>query len=438
MLPLRPAAPARRPRARGAAPARTRACVALHAGQRPQHRAQPADLDAQPRAMRFVGVLRAERARDERVPRHVARPRFGQRAREREQHRTRRERDHRAASTHDVAAGVDDERVRRQQRLDLLEQERALLAARDQARRGRVQHARSRFRLPPSAPGCRAWRAACSARASAARAAFVPAGAASRCPRRPARARPATRAGRARGRARRARARPRRAGRSGAGAGPRDAAHARRSPGRRALRASPAPRRAPSRASPGRARRARSRPRRRRSARGPRPLSDRRRAPRVAAAPSRAPRSPSCAIAMPRSASAGAIVAQRDPLQRAERIARRERARRGGDQRVHAESRHTCHSQPSVSGPNLSHDRHTSNPGTYRRPTMTNSQIVSREEWLQARLELLAAEKEFTRRDELARAAPRRCPGSAWKRPTCSRADERPSRSPICSTAAPS
>ena len=70
--------------------------------------------------------------------------------------------------------------------------------------------------------------------------------------------------------------RPRRGGRAGAGAGPRDFARARHSPGRRALRASPALLPAPSQASPGRARRAQSRPRRRRTARGPRPISDRR------------------------------------------------------------------------------------------------------------------------------------------------------------------
>ena len=73
--------------------------------------------------MRFVGQLRSECARDERVPRHVSGPRFGQRAGEREQHRTRCERDHRACVAHDVTARVDDERLRRQQRFDLIEQE---------------------------------------------------------------------------------------------------------------------------------------------------------------------------------------------------------------------------------------------------------------------------------------------------------------------------
>ena len=48
---------------------------------------------------------------------------------------------------HDMTAGVHDQRLRRQQRFDLLEQERALLAPRDQARRGRVQHAGCAFDL---------------------------------------------------------------------------------------------------------------------------------------------------------------------------------------------------------------------------------------------------------------------------------------------------
>ena len=94
--------------------------------------------------------------------------------------------------------------------------------------------------------------------------------------------------------------------RSGGGAGPRDTAHARRSRGRRARRASPVPRRAPLQASPGRARRARPRLRRRRTSRGPRALSDRRHAKHVAGGTFARTRSPSCAIAMPRSARAGA------------------------------------------------------------------------------------------------------------------------------------
>ncbi len=48
---------------------------------------------------------------------------------------------------------------------------------------------------------------------------------------------------------------------------------------------------------------------------------------------------------MPRSASAGASSRERHPVQRAERVTRGERAGGSGDQRVHLESRHTCHSR---------------------------------------------------------------------------------------------
>ena len=154
----------------------------------------------------------------------------------------------------------------------------------------------------------RARRAACSARASAARAAFVRQASQSRAPRRRARGRPSTRAGRGVDRARLAYARPRRG----------DPIRRRRRtfevprmrgvrPGRRALRASPALRRAPSQASPGRARRARIAA----SATTHLALSHglfrtEGAAPRVAARSLARTRSPSCAIAMPRSARAGA------------------------------------------------------------------------------------------------------------------------------------
>jgi hypothetical protein len=49
----------------------------------------------------------------------------------REQHRTGSERNDRACVTHDIAAGVHDERFRCQQRFDLFEQEQSLLATRN-------------------------------------------------------------------------------------------------------------------------------------------------------------------------------------------------------------------------------------------------------------------------------------------------------------------
>ncbi len=89
--------------------------------------------------MRFIDVLRSKCPRKEHISRHVSRPRFAQHACEREQHRTPCERDLRACVTHNIAARVHDERFRRQQRFDLLEQEKSLLATRNQARSGRVQ-----------------------------------------------------------------------------------------------------------------------------------------------------------------------------------------------------------------------------------------------------------------------------------------------------------
>ena len=108
-----------------------------HVGQRPKHRAKPPYFDSQPRTMRFIDELRSECARDERVPRYVSRPRFAQRACERELHRTLCERDHLAFVTHDMTVSVHDECFRRQQRFDLLEQEESFLSTRNQARSGR-------------------------------------------------------------------------------------------------------------------------------------------------------------------------------------------------------------------------------------------------------------------------------------------------------------
>ena len=49
------------------------------------------------------------------------------------------------------------------------------------------------------------------------------------------------------------------------------------------------------------------------------------------------------------------VVAQGDPVQGAERITRRQRARRRRDQRVHRESRHTCNSHCSGIRPQMHH-----------------------------------------------------------------------------------
>ena len=120
-----------------------------------------------------------------------------------------------------------------------------------------------------------------------------------------------------------------------AGAGPRDSARARRSPGRRALRASPAPRRAPSQAkSKSRETSAISASATTQRARATASLGPKARAARRSSAFARAK------IAELRHGDAakrerGRVVAQGDPLQRAERITRRQCTRRGRDQRVH-------------------------------------------------------------------------------------------------------
>ena len=144
-----------------------------HAGQRPKHRAKPPDFDAQPRAMRFIGELRSECARDERVPRRrlpaTLRPARG-----------------RARTTPDALrarppclrhARHDGTRPRRAPSTPAtLRPPRAGGVAPRHAQSGAPRACSGRgmrFRPPPSAQGCRAWRAARSARASAARAAFV-------------------------------------------------------------------------------------------------------------------------------------------------------------------------------------------------------------------------------------------------------------------------
>ena len=143
-----------------------------HAGQCPQRGAKPPDLDPQPRPMRRVSELGSERPRDERTPWYVFGPRFGQRACQREQHRTPGQRDHHACVTHDMTAGVDDERFRR------------LSASTSSSRRGRsspraIRRAaglsRTREALSTSAvsAGIRASRASRAALARAARAVFV-------------------------------------------------------------------------------------------------------------------------------------------------------------------------------------------------------------------------------------------------------------------------
>ena len=254
-----------------------------HAGQWPKHLAEPTDFDPQSRTMRLVGALCAERACNQRVSRNVCRPRFGQRAHQREQHRTFCERDHGAVVVHRMAARVDDECLRSEQCFHFREQQRTLFRVRDQPRGRRVQRERHAFDLGRQRRD--ACVARCTARPSSARRVQSRRGyGAAQFQRRAARGWFSRPAGTARDRAWRALARPRRAARSAASGGPRDSARAPRSPGRRALRASRVHRRARSAPSRDRAKRARPPPRRRCSWRAPPLLSRRTRAPHAATA----------------------------------------------------------------------------------------------------------------------------------------------------------
>src|SRR5713101_2870010 len=358
--------------------------------------------------MRFIGVLRSKCPRNERVPRYVSGPRFAQRACEREQHRTPCERDHRECVTHDMTARVDDERFRSQQRFDLFEQEESLLATRNQARRGRVQDAGCAFDLR------RQRRDACVARGALG---------------------PSERSAR--------RLRPeaphrdprdhqlvggRRRGREGRGV----------ELGERTLGLVEAPdqEEAPDLEIPRMRgvhpvavlfeRRPRCVERFRRPAqvaRDERDLGLGDDAPRAGYRLFRTEgarrtsqeslRSNEVAELRHRNASkreSRRIVAQGDPLQCAEGITRCECTRRGRDQRVHRNPATLVTPNPAIPDPNLSHDHQPASRianamnDEGRRRTMTKHMTGTREEWLAARLSLLEAEKELTRRsDQLAR-----------------------------------
>ncbi len=258
-----------------------------HVSQRAKHPAKPADFDPQPRAMRFIGDASRRNARARSVSRDTSPGQASPSARAS------------ANNTGRVQARPPCWRHARRDGTHPRQAPSTRAALRPpRASRGRsspcaMRRAAGVFEkqdaLSTSAvsAGIPAWRAARSARASAARAVFV---------RRRRIAIPATtsswaarNAGGKRGGVELCKRTLGRVEAPDQEEPPesRDSAHARRSPCRRVLRASSVLRRAPSRASPDRARRARSRPRRRHSARGQGPLSDRRRAPHCAREPSR-------------------------------------------------------------------------------------------------------------------------------------------------------
>ena len=165
------------------------------------------------------------------------------------------------------------------------------------------------------------------------------------------------RAGKAQGRDRRAHARPRRGARSGGGDGPRGSAHARRSPGRRAVRASLA-RRERLRAGQPRSRET--------SAISASATTHRARATASFGPKARAALSQqslrAIEIAKLRHRDAAKrerrrVVAQGDPVQCAKRITRGERVRRSRDQGVHRNPAILVTPTDRYPGTNLAHDQ---------------------------------------------------------------------------------
>ena len=111
----------------------------IDTSSRAKRLAQTTNLYAQACAMRFIGVLSAERPREQHSPRRVAGPSFGKRAGEGEQHRACLQRNHRVGVTDHAAAGIDDERLRHQQCFDFAESQKLLFAVCDQPRRGGIE-----------------------------------------------------------------------------------------------------------------------------------------------------------------------------------------------------------------------------------------------------------------------------------------------------------
>ena len=106
-------------------------------------RAKTADLHAQSRAVGFVGALRSEGESDQRIALDVARPGLRQCEREREEDRPACEWLPVDARSDAAAAGVDQQRVRSQQRCDLIEPQQLFAMRAHSAGGGSIErHAR--------------------------------------------------------------------------------------------------------------------------------------------------------------------------------------------------------------------------------------------------------------------------------------------------------
>ena len=95
--------------------------------------------------MRLVGTAGTESARDQRFPIDIARPRLGERARQREQYRPARERQPRWAGAQSATTGIDHQGARIHEGGDLVEAQRPLAAGEQLPRSGTLERG-PRFR----------------------------------------------------------------------------------------------------------------------------------------------------------------------------------------------------------------------------------------------------------------------------------------------------
>jgi len=95
--------------------------------------------------MGFIGEFRTECPAKEQVTRHISGPCFAERSRKLEQHGTRHQRDRRATLTNDVPASIHHECFRCQQSFDFPKQDEPLLSTDNQACSGGIQDERCAF-----------------------------------------------------------------------------------------------------------------------------------------------------------------------------------------------------------------------------------------------------------------------------------------------------
>lgn len=112
----------------------------IDAGERPEQGAQPCDLDAQARAMGFIGMACAEGPGEENVAGHIMGCGFGKGAGKGKEHGPGGEGYDCLLPAYDVAIGINDESAGGQKGLDLTETQPTLFAAINAPGDGPIEH----------------------------------------------------------------------------------------------------------------------------------------------------------------------------------------------------------------------------------------------------------------------------------------------------------